>query len=212
MLQAIFRLVLAASLAAAGLMPSGAPSRAAAMAAAMTGQAPRHRALPLLPAQAPPPAPNIEANIAQLYQRLQITPTQEPRFEALANVMRQNARMMPNAPPPTNLDPIQGLRFAIQTDEQELVGLKRMLPPLQALYASLSPTQQRIADQVFRQGPEGEGFAGHSSLTSPRTPATANDLFDTAARRSHLLRASSSVAAAERSCRSWARSSILGRK
>ena len=153
MLQAIFRLVMAASLAAAWLMPSSAPSRAAAMAAAMDGQAPRHRALPLLLAQAPPPAPNIEANIAQLHQRLQITPAQEPRFEALANVMRQNARMMPNAPPPTNLDPIQGLRFAIQTGEQELVGLKRMLPPLQALYASLSPTQQRIADQVFRQGP-----------------------------------------------------------
>jgi periplasmic protein CpxP/Spy len=154
MLQAIFRLVMAASLAAAGLMPSGAPSQAATMAAPiMDGPAPRHRALPLLPAQAPPPAPNIEANIAQLHQRLQITPAQEPRFEALANVMRQNARMMPNAPPPTNLDPIQGLRFAIQTGEQELVGLKRMLPPLQALYASLSPVQQRIADQVFRQGP-----------------------------------------------------------
>jgi hypothetical protein len=117
------------------------------------GPAPRHRALPLLPVQAPAPAPNIEANIAQLRQRLQITAAQEPRFEALANVMRQNARMMPNAPPPTNLDPIQGLRFAIQAGEQELVGLKRMLPALEALYASLSPLQQRTADQVFRQGP-----------------------------------------------------------
>ena len=156
MLQASVRLALVASLAAAGLMPSGAPSRAAAMTAAMMdGPAPRHRALPLLLAQAPPPAPNIEANIAQLHQRLQITPAQEPRFEALADVMRQNDRMMPNAPPPTNLNPIQGLRLAIQTGEQELVGLKRMLPPLQALYASLSPTQQRIADQVFRQGPGG---------------------------------------------------------
>jgi hypothetical protein len=153
MLQAIFRLVMTASLAAAWLVPSGAPSRAAAMAAAMMDRpAPGHRAPPLLPVQAPAPAPNIEANIAQLHQRLQIAPAQEPRFEALANVMRQNARMMPNAPP-TNLDPIQGLRFAIQTGEQELAGLKRMLPPLQALYASLSPTQQRIADQVFRQGP-----------------------------------------------------------
>jgi LTXXQ motif family protein len=154
MLQAIFRLVMAASLAAAGLMPSGAPSRAAAITAAMMdGPARRHRALPLLPAQAPAPAPNIEANIAQLRQRLQITPAQEPRFAALANVMRQNSRMMPNAPPPTNLNPIQGLRFAIQAGEQELVGLKRMLPALEALYASLSPMQQRTADQLFRQGP-----------------------------------------------------------
>ena len=154
MLQAIFRIVLAASLAAAWLMPSSIPSRAAAITAAMmNGPAPRHRALPLLLAQAPPPAPNIEANIAQFHQRLQITPAQEPRFEALANVMRQNARMVPNAPPPANQDPIQSLRFAIQTGEQELAGLKRMLPALQALYASLSPAQRQIADQVFRQGP-----------------------------------------------------------
>jgi len=155
MLQAIFRLVMVASLAAVWLMPPSAPSRAAAKMAApvMDGPIPGHRALSLLPTQAPAPAPNIEANIAQLHQRLQITPAQEPHFEALANVMRQNARMMPNAPAPTNLDPIQGLRFAIQTGEQELAGLKRMLPPLEALYASLSPPQRSIADQVFRQGP-----------------------------------------------------------
>jgi hypothetical protein len=154
MLQAIFRLITAASLAAAWLVPLSAPHRTTAMAAPMLdGPAPGHRAPPLLPAQAPPPAPNIEANIAQLHQRLQITPAQEPRFEALANVMRQNARMMPNAPPPVSLNPIQALRFAIQTGEQELVGLKRMLPALEALYASLSPMQKVTADQVFRQGP-----------------------------------------------------------
>ncbi len=107
----------------------------------------------LLPAQAPAPAPNVEASIAQLHQRLQITPAQEPRFEALANVMRANARMMPNAPPPANPNPVEGLRFAIHAGEQELAGLKRLLPPLEALYAGLSPTQQKTADQVFRQGP-----------------------------------------------------------
>jgi septal ring factor EnvC (AmiA/AmiB activator) len=124
------------------------------MTAAMTdGPAPGHRALPLLPAQAPAPAPNVDANIAQLRQRLQITPAQEPRFESLANVMRQNARMMSNAPPPVSSNPVQALRFAIQTGEQELAGLKRMLPALEALYASLSPMQQRTADQMFRQGP-----------------------------------------------------------
>jgi hypothetical protein len=154
MLLAILRLIMAATFAAAWLTPLSAPYRTAAMAAPMMdGPALRHRALPLLPAQAPAPAPNIEANIAQLHQRLQITPAQEPRFEALANVMRQNARMMPNAPPPVTLNPVQALRFAIQTGEQELAGLKRMLPALEALYASLSPMQQRTADQVFRQGP-----------------------------------------------------------
>ena len=130
-------------LAAAWLAALGSPCLAASADAAGT----------VVLAQAQQPAQNVETSIAQLRQRLQITPAQEPRFEALANVMRQNARMMPNAPPPTNLDPIQGLRFAIQAGEQELVGLKRMLPALEALYARLSPTQQRTADQVFRQGP-----------------------------------------------------------
>src|SRR5271154_2588393 len=111
MLQAIFRLVMAASLAAAGLMPPGAPARAAAMAAAMLdAPAPGHRASPLLPVQASAPAPNIEANIAQLHQRLQITPAQEPRFEALANVMRQNARMMSGGPP-ANPNAVETLRL-----------------------------------------------------------------------------------------------------
>jgi LTXXQ motif family protein len=153
MLQTVFRvgrLAMAAAMAVAWQVPSGAPSGAAAP---IDCPAPRHRALAVLPVQAAAPAPNVEANIAQLYQRLQITPAQAPRFEALANVMRANARMIPNAAPPANPNAVEGLRFAIQVGEQELVGLKRLLPPLEALYASLSPTQQRTADQVFRQGP-----------------------------------------------------------
>ncbi len=31
--------------------------------------------------------------------------------------------------------------------------MKRMLPALQALYATLSPAQRQAADAVFRQGP-----------------------------------------------------------
>ena len=155
MLRTNFRVgrrVIAATLAVAWLLQSGAPSRAAAP---LSGPAPGHRPLAVLPVQAAAPAPNVEANIAQLHQRLEITPAQEPRFEALANVMRQNARMMPNAPPSANPNPVEGLQFVIHAGEQELIGLKRLLPALEALYATLSPTQQRIADQVFRQGPGG---------------------------------------------------------
>jgi hypothetical protein len=93
------RLVMMACLAAAWLLASGAPSSAAAT---IRGLAPGHRALTVLPIQAPAPAPNVEANIAQLHQRLQITPAQEPRFAALANIMRANARMAPASAPPAN--------------------------------------------------------------------------------------------------------------
>jgi|SRR5271168_1002043 periplasmic protein CpxP/Spy len=142
------RLAMVAGLAAAWWLAAGAPSGAAAT---IRGPAPGPRPLTVLPIQAP--APNVEANIAQLHQRLQITPAQEPRFAALANVMRANARMAPAGAPPANPNAVEGLQFAIEASEQELGGLKRLLPALEALYASLSPAQQQTADQVFRQGP-----------------------------------------------------------
>ncbi len=137
-----------AYLAMAWLLPLGAPSRAAAIGS----PEPRHRALTVLLIQAPGPGPNVEANIAQLHQRLQITPAQEPRFAALVNVMRENARMVPSTPPAIS-NAVDDLRLAIQVSEQEVSGLKRLLPALEALYASLSPAQRQAADQMFRQGP-----------------------------------------------------------
>ncbi len=146
------RKLIASGLAAVLLLAANSPSRAAGAGAAAPGHAPRA----VLPVQAPSaaaPAQNVEANIAQLHQRLQITPAQEPRFAALANVMRANARMTPASPPAANPSAVDDLQVAIQVGAQELDGLKRLLPPLEALYASLTPAQQKTADQVFRQGP-----------------------------------------------------------
>ena len=100
---------------------------------------------------------NVEANIASLHQRLQITPAQEAQFNAVANVMRQNARAEASAPqaPPANASAVDQLRAEIQYDEVELTGMKRLLPALEALYATLSPAQRQTADAVFRQGPGG---------------------------------------------------------
>jgi hypothetical protein len=130
----------AAALAQAALSEGGAP--------------PAGGPRPLMLAQAPAaPGPSVEANIAQLRQRVMITPAQEPQFAALADVVRQNARMMPAAPPSPNLGAVDGLRLEIQFTQQALDGMKRMLPALQALYAVLTPAQRQAADQVFRQGP-----------------------------------------------------------
>jgi hypothetical protein len=104
-----------------------------------------------------PPAPNVEANIASLRQKLQITPPQEAQFSAVANVMRENARAGASAPrqPPANATAVDDLRAEIQYDEVELAGLRRLLPALEALYSTLSPAQKKTADAVFRQGPGG---------------------------------------------------------
>ena len=110
------------------------------------------------PSPQPQPQPqNVEANIAGLHQRLQITPAQEGQFGALANVMRQNARAEESAPqaPPANASAVDYLRAEIQYDEVELAGLKRFLPALEALYATLSPAQRQTANAIFREGPGG---------------------------------------------------------
>jgi periplasmic protein CpxP/Spy len=141
---------------AAGLMAAVSVAVVQPSRAALTegGAVPGSRARPIMLAQAPVgPAPNVEANIANLHQRLAIAPAQEPRFQALANVMRENARMIASMPPPSNPNAVEGLRLAIQYGQAEINDMKRMLPALQALYASLTPAQRATADQVFRQGP-----------------------------------------------------------
>ena len=105
-------------------------------------------------AQTPPAQPpNIESDITELHQRLRITPAQEQRFAAVAEIMRQNARAAAQMAPPANANAIEALRLAIQFGQQELDGMKRLLPALQALYATLTPAQQKTADTMFRQGP-----------------------------------------------------------
>jgi periplasmic protein CpxP/Spy len=138
-----------------GLVAASVSAAAPALAALTEGGAvPGSRARPIVLAQAPVgQAPNVEANIANLHQRLAIAPAQEPRFEALANVMRENARMFASMPPPSNPNAVEGLRLAIQYGQADINGMKRMLPALQALYASLTPAQRVTADQLFRQGP-----------------------------------------------------------
>lgn len=104
-----------------------------------------------------PPPPDVESNIASLHQRLQITSAQEAPFNAVANALRANARAEATVPhqPAANASAVDELRAEIQYDEIELTGLKKLLPALEALYASLSPAQRQAADMAFRQGPGG---------------------------------------------------------
>jgi hypothetical protein len=139
-------------LAAAGLVGGFLLSAGAQLGTAETQLAQAARNAPN-----PPPAQNVEANIASLHQRLQISPAQEAQFNALANVMRQNARAEASAPqaPPPSASAVDYLRAEIQYDEVELAGLKRFLPALEALYATLSPAQRQTANTIFREGPGG---------------------------------------------------------
>lgn len=142
------RLAAAAGFVAAWSIASGCQSAAAGMQHSPSSQ--------VLLAQAQPArTQNVEANIAELHRKLQITAAQEAQFNAVAAVMRDNARLEASAPqqPPANSTAVDDLRAYIKYSELELVGLKKMLPSLEASYATLSPAQKKAADAVFRQGP-----------------------------------------------------------
>ena len=65
------------------------------------------------------------------------------------------APMSARLPGPPTASAVDSLRAEIQYDEMELAGMKRLLPALEALYATLSPAQRQTANVIFNQGPGG---------------------------------------------------------
>jgi hypothetical protein len=146
------RLALAAGLYGGWFAAAGAAARAAAFDGTPV---PGREALgPMLPAEAQQ-GQNVETSLGQLHYQLRITPAQEAAFATFVAAMRENARMSPPTAPPANADAVSQLQLAIQYGQQEVDGMRRLLPALQTLYAALTPQQRAIANQVFRQGPGG---------------------------------------------------------
>jgi hypothetical protein len=109
------------------------------------------------PAAAPSQADQVERQIADLQKRLQITPAQQPQFDAFAKVMRENAQAMDTMMRQQEQNPsanaVEALRAAAQMAEAEAEGLKRLVPALQSLYDSLPDQQKRLADAVMTGQP-----------------------------------------------------------
>jgi hypothetical protein len=94
--------------------------------------------------------------IGQLRAAIRPGPQQQAQFEAVAQVMRQNAAAEQRiAPPPQQGTAVDMLRAQLQIGDIELGGLRRLLPALEGLYAVLSPQQQRAADSVFQRQQQG---------------------------------------------------------
>ena len=109
-------------------------------------------------AQAPAGEQGIEKQITELQQAVDITPQQQPQFDAFAQAMRQNAQSMDaltqQEQPGTVHNAVEDLRAAAKFCRgRGRRVLKRLLPPLQALYESLSDPQKKTADQVMTAPP-----------------------------------------------------------
>jgi periplasmic protein CpxP/Spy len=114
-------------------------------------------------APAKPQAPQeqgIERQIGDLRKRLNITPQQQPQFDAFAQAMRQNAQtmepLMQEQQQSAKRNAVDDLKAAAKFAEAEADALKRLLTPLQALYDALSDQQKKVADQVLAAGAGGD--------------------------------------------------------
>jgi hypothetical protein len=107
----------------------------------------------------------VEERITDLHKKLHVTADQQGLWDDMAQVMRANAKTMRDnvADRTTNLksmNAVDDLRSYQKITDEHADGLKRLIPSFEALYAKMSPEQQKNADHVFG---EQQRHAAHQS-------------------------------------------------
>ncbi len=118
------------------------------------------------PAQSPmlgngaqqPRSDPVAARIAYLHDTLQITAAQEPLWTNVAQVMRENAQaaallIEERAKNAESVNAIDNLDSYERLGQAQLEGVRKFSAAFQALYASLSDDQKKVADAILREGP-----------------------------------------------------------
>jgi type II secretory pathway pseudopilin PulG len=104
---------------------------------------------------------HTEAQIKQLQSTLKITEDQEELWNKLTQVMRENAKDMDalNKDRVENTKPmnaVEHMKLHSQITEVHLAQVKKLIPPFEAFYDSLSDQQKNITNMVFRTGKYGK--------------------------------------------------------
>jgi hypothetical protein len=125
------------------------------MTTAKPGAAASHQEMASTTSPESPAAGNVETHIRDLHKKLQITDAQKPQWDALAQVMRDNAQKMvdlekrrvADAKSMTAVDVVKSYAEVIDAHED---GMKKFIPAFEDLYNSMSDSQKKIADSLFR--------------------------------------------------------------
>eukprot|EP01035_Chromulina_nebulosa_P014595 gene14595-19315_t len=144
---------------------AGAAVMALASAAAAQPAQPMTRAPMMAPPGAGDPtaarptersmAGRIEQRITELHGKLQITREQQPQWQAFTTVMRENARSMDSTfqrrvQTMPNMSAVENMQSYAQVSAAHAADMQRVVPVFEALYATMSEQQRRVADRVFR--------------------------------------------------------------
>ncbi len=98
-----------------------------------------------------------EDQIRQLQGSLNITKAQEPLWNNLTQVMRENAKEMEaltkdRAEKTKSMNAVERMKFHSQITEAHLAQTKKLLPPFEAFYAGMSDEQKKTTDTIFQTG------------------------------------------------------------
>jgi len=126
-----------------------------AAAGEVMAQAPSQQAMAAPASESAASASTVEARIRDLHQKLHITAAQKPQWDALVAVMRENAKAMTDlqkeraadAQSMSAVDVVKSYETVIEAHED---GMKKFVPPFEALYNTMSDAQKKSADSLFR--------------------------------------------------------------
>jgi hypothetical protein len=111
---------------------------------------------PTAPAAKSAPANHVEARIGSLHDALRITSAQEPQWQAVAEVMRDNAKttgalIKERVAKAKTMTAVDDLHSYEAIADAHAAGLKTLTATFETLYASLSDAQKKSADAEFRR-------------------------------------------------------------
>jgi hypothetical protein len=98
----------------------------------------------------------IDALILHLHDSLKITAAQEPLWQRVTAVMRDNATSMTQlakarSEGARNRTAVDDLKAYAEISEAHAEGTRKMIPVFQALYESMSDEEKKAADAEFRE-------------------------------------------------------------
>jgi Spy/CpxP family protein refolding chaperone len=101
-----------------------------------------------------------ETQIKQLQGVLKISDAQKELWNNLTQVMRENAKDMDaltkeRAANTKTMNSVERMKLHSQITKAQFDQLEKLIPPFEALYASMSDQQKNITDIVFRTGRHG---------------------------------------------------------
>jgi periplasmic protein CpxP/Spy len=120
----------------------------------------------------PPTFDPIAARIKYLHDRLRITPDQEPLWDTVAQVIRNNAQdttplLRERLRAKTSGSALDVLHSYEALGEAQLDSLNKFIAAFDSLYVSLSESQKKIADAILREGPLNTMIGGIPEVPAP---------------------------------------------